>query len=242
MIYVGLDDTDLLNHPGTNQLARHIAGELRGDYDCRLVLRHQLLIDPRVPCTNKNGCAAMLLEPRNSGGIEDLVPRLRRMILDWAPHGSDPGLCLANDVPRPIVAWGWRCKQELVTQADARSLAREHDIHLEGLGGDEGGVIGALAAIGLASTGDDGRVVHIGSLEGGDLLDCEGIQPVQSILAHGVSDIRCVHSLNRVRSGNIDLGKRLRPNYRAGRVVLFVTPIESSKINGEPQWQAVRVP
>jgi hypothetical protein len=128
----------------------------------------------------------------------------------------------------------------LVTQAEARALAAEHEIHLEGLAGTQDGVIGALAAIGLASTGDDGRVVHIGSEDGVDLLECGGVQPVETILSHGVADIRCVHTLNRVRFGNVDLGKRLRPNYRAGRVVLFVTPSEANESHGQPLWQAVR--
>ena len=63
MIYVGLDDTDTLDDPGTNQLARHLVRELAGDFHGRMILRHQLLEDPRVPCTKKNGCASILFEP-----------------------------------------------------------------------------------------------------------------------------------------------------------------------------------
>ena len=48
MIYVGIDDTDTLDDPGTNQLARHLVRELAGDYNGQLILRHQLLEDPRV--------------------------------------------------------------------------------------------------------------------------------------------------------------------------------------------------
>ncbi len=57
MIYVGIDDTDTLDDPGTNQLARHIVRQLSGQFRGRMILRHQLLEDPRVPCTKKNGCA-----------------------------------------------------------------------------------------------------------------------------------------------------------------------------------------
>jgi hypothetical protein len=39
----------------------------------------------------------------------------------------------------------------------------------------------------------------------------------------------------RIGSGSIDVGKRLRPNYREGRVVLFVSRGELS------DWVAVRV-
>ena len=53
MIYVGLDDTDTLDDPGTNQLARHLVRELSGQFGGRMIVRHQLLEDPRVPCTKK---------------------------------------------------------------------------------------------------------------------------------------------------------------------------------------------
>ena len=59
MIYVGIDDTDTLDDPGTNQLARHMVRELAGQFRGRMILRHQLLEDPRVPCTKKNGCASI---------------------------------------------------------------------------------------------------------------------------------------------------------------------------------------
>ena len=63
MIYVGIDDTDTLDDPGTNQLARLMIRELAGQARGRMILRHQLLEDPRVPCTKKNGCASIAFEP-----------------------------------------------------------------------------------------------------------------------------------------------------------------------------------
>jgi len=48
----------------------------------------------------------------------------------------------------------------VVTQEEARRLASLSAIYLEGLGGTEGGVIGALAAVGPASTNCEGRVVQ----------------------------------------------------------------------------------
>src|SRR6476660_8707762 len=71
MIYVGIDDTDTLDDPGTNQLARHLVRELAGQFRGRMILRHQLLEDPRVPCTKKNGCASIAFERSNSGSLDD---------------------------------------------------------------------------------------------------------------------------------------------------------------------------
>jgi hypothetical protein len=252
MIYVGIDDTDTLDDPGTNQLARHLVRELRGAYDGRLIVRHQLLEDPRVPCTKKNGCASILFESKrqgdrpvggasNAAAVESnlsatsFVGRLRDMITPWCPQGSDPGLCVAHFVPQAVVEWGLRCQRELVTQAEARAIAAHHGIHLEGLGGTQDGVIGALAAVGLMATGNDGRVVHFGA-SGEDWYDVTGCMEVPEILARGVDEVRTIDTSTSLASGTVDVGKRLRPNFRDGRVVLFVA-------QGQLQhWEAVRVP
>jgi hypothetical protein len=234
MIYVGLDDTDTLDDPGTNQLARHLVHELAGTYNGRIIIRHQLLEDPRVPCTKKNGCASLLFEPveRAVPTVREFIISLRDIIVAWCPAGSDPGLCVAEYVPPSVISWGLRCKRELVTQAEARQIAKDCNIHLEGLGGTEDGVIGALAAVGLMATQNDGRVVHFGS-SGDDWYDVTGHLTVDDILTRGVQEIRKMDGA-LLTSGTIDVGKRLRPNYRQGKIVLYVTSTESA------HWQAVR--
>jgi len=258
MIYVGLDDTDTLDDPGTNQLARHIVQRLAGQYRGRIILRHQLLEDPRVPCTKKNGCASILLEPvgcvegqRRAAMVDEthlrdgvsretrhtlhpMIEQLRQIILPWCPRGSDPGLCVTETVPPVVVEWGLRCQRELVEQKEARQIAAEIGIHLEGLGGTEDGVIGALAAVGLMATKNDGRVIHFGS-GGEDWYDVTGCLEVGEILARGVDEIRKIDDNELLTEGTVDVGKRLRPNYRQGKVVLFVTR------NDAPHWEAVRV-
>ena len=244
MIYLGIDDTDTLDDPGTNQLARHLVKCLAGDFQCRLILRHQLLEDPRVPCTRKNGCASILLEPHDAVNIaEAVIPNLAEQIcllmLDWCPRGSDPGLCIATTVPDAVIEFGRRCQRELVRQQDAFDLAATHNIYLEGLGGTNDGVIGALSAIGLMATKDDGRVIYCGAAET-DLFDISGWHSVAAIRAQGVAEIRSIETREPITSGSIDLGKRLRPNFRQGKVVLFAAP-HSDGLGEPPHWQAVRV-
>jgi hypothetical protein len=224
MITIGLDDTDMLDTPGTNKLARHLVEELRDSFACRLIVRHQLLEDVRVPCTRKNGCASIELEPHDNINVDppQLADRLRPNILAWCPAGSDPGLCIAGEVTDAIIDWGQRCKWELVTQLEARDLAGSSGIYLEGIAGTQDGVIGALAAVGLHATRNDGRVVYLGAQEG-DLLDVTGFLPIDAILARGIAEVRNVETGKPVLRGEILLGKRLRPNYRGGRVVLYVS-------------------
>jgi hypothetical protein len=236
VIYVGIDDTDTLDSPGTNQLARALAARVASEYRCAFILRHQLLDDPRVPYTSKNGSASLRLEPRGRAEVEALAAELRAGMRAWFKEGSDPGLCVAPRVPPEVTAFGRRCQAEVVRQEEARRLAGACGLHLEGLGGTEDGVIGALAAVGLAVGGDDGRVVQLGAWPD----DLSGAQAVASVRARGI-DLRQVGSGDPVTEGRVDVGKHLRPNYRAGRVVLFVTPGPAVG-PGQGHWQAVRLP
>jgi hypothetical protein len=138
-------------------------------------------------------------------------------------------------VPDEIVAFGQKAKRELVQQAEARAIAERHGVHLEGLGGTEDGVIGSLAAVGLVSTGDDGRLVHFGGWPWPDPFK-EQVVDVEAIYARGVDEVRVEATGEALCAGRVDLVKNLRPNLRGGRIVLLVeaTP------GGHAPWRALR--
>jgi len=113
-------------------------------------------------------------------------------------------------------------------------VAARAECHLEGLGGTNQGIIGALAAIALAAGGDDGRVVHVDEWPWPD--EFSGVQTVAAIRARGVSEIRT--NTGALFAGDVvDVGKHLRPNWRSGRVVLLV---ELPDEPGSP-WRAQRI-
>ena len=215
MIFIGLDDTDTLESRGTGHLARQIAAALAADYAVLGVVRHQLLRDPRVPCTKNNSSAAILLDGDRTATSAELTERLRAMMLDDFQPGSDPGLCVANTVPQAVVEFGRRSQRELVTQDEARALAAAHEIPLLGLGGDEDGVIGALAAVGLAAGGEDGRYVLIGRLR-----ELAGLQPVPALLEAGIAAVQTLDG-QPVTVGLVQTDK-LRPARRNGRPIAVV--------------------
>ncbi len=241
MIYLGLDDTDIIDSKGTNQIAKAITAKLADRLECVLILRHQLLDDPRVPYTSQNGSASILLKPIQAEW-QSLPPQelcdvvfdlFRSELAIWFVEGSDPGLCITTEVPPEVILFGQHCQRELATQAEARQLADRHHIRLEGLGGTEDGVIGALAAIGLAATGNDGRVVKLGTWPD----DLSGPQLVETLISRKVW-IRDVESHQPIEQGTIDVGKHLRPNYREGQVVLFARGLDIETNS----WEAVRLP
>jgi tRNA(Ile2) C34 agmatinyltransferase TiaS len=215
MLFIGLDDTDTLESRGTGHLARQIATALAAEYRVQGVIRHQLLVDPRVPCTRNNSCAAIALDTDGDFDPRRLLEEVRSLMLEEFQPGSDPGLCLASVVPPAVTLFGRRAQRELVTQGDARSLAAAHGIPLLGLGGDEGGVIGALAAVGLAASGEDGRYVQVGRSR-----ELSGLQPVPALLAAGIDLVRTVDG-QPVTSGLVQTDK-LRPARREGRPIAVV--------------------
>ena len=235
MIYVGVDDTDMPGTPGTNQFARALASCLSGRYRCLLIVRHQLLQDPRVPCTSKNSAASMLLEPQKDLVATCLVDAIRGFMEQHWIAGSDPGFCVAEAVSEATAQFGGRCQKELVTQHEARRLAAAQGVHLEGCGGTDDGVIGALAAVGLVAGGNDGRVVQIGSWPD----DLSGREDIPSLRARDV-EVRCLQSGRTVTAGTVDVGKHLRPNYRGSQIVLHARPARCD--SGESDsWRAVRL-
>ncbi|MDY7077133.1 MAG: ABC transporter substrate-binding protein [Chloroflexota bacterium] len=213
--FIGLDDTDTLESRGTGHLARQVAAALSADHNVLGVTRHQLLLDPRVPYTAKNSSAAVVLELNGCFEPNGLMERVRAVMLENYQPGSDPGLCVAWSVPKSIAEFGRRAQQELVTQDEARSLALAHDIPLIGLGGDENGVIGALAAVGLAVSGEDGRYVLVGRSR-----ELSGLQPVSAVLAAGIAAVRTLDD-QPVTDGLVQSDK-LRPARRGGEPVLVV--------------------
>jgi tRNA(Ile2) C34 agmatinyltransferase TiaS len=211
---IGIDDTDNLDSRGTGHLAREMAKALAQDFRVHGVTRHQLLEDERVPKTAKNSCAAILFEG-DSFPLEDIADFARKMMRDDFQPGSDPGLCVASVVPADVITFGQRARREFLYQQEPRDLAATHDIILEGLGGDEGGVIGALAAVGLAASGDDGRYVEVGSIR-----TLEGLLPISDVLASGIVSVKIMDGAS-VTEGLV-LADKMRPARRDGQPVLFV--------------------
>jgi hypothetical protein len=236
MVYVGIDDTDTPDSPGTNQLARRLAAVVPAGFELIAALRHQLFFDPRVPYTSKNGCASLLLRASVGRSARELLPVFREEMRAWYIPGSDPGLCVCDEVADAVTAFGRRAQTEIVTQREARDVARRCGAHLEGLGGTEDGVIGALAAVGLLAAGDDGRVVNMSGWPWPD--EFAGWQPVEAVRARGVHAVLDATSGTTVEFGTVDIGKHLRPSLRGGRVVLFVERVSAPSAT---EWRALKL-
>lgn len=239
MVLIGIDDTDNAESPGTNQLAKAMVKAVSSNWKCERIVRHQLLQDPRIPCTTRNGAASILLSPRDNQicreeQILTLTHYCREVMKRSFAPGSDPGICVAerSQVTDKVINFGYRCQFEIVTQADAIQLADEVGIHLEGLGGTNGGMIGALAAVGLGASGNDGRVVQIGEFE-----DLTGTHTVSEINSLGVL-VQPIDDDQPISTGTVTFDKKLRPAVRDNKIILFVQKNSVGSI--EPDYQALK--
>lgn len=216
MIYIGLDDTDNLESRGTGWLVRGIAQDLALDYALVGVTRHQLLVDARIPYTSHNSSAAISLDEPETADLEALFERVKTLLLAKFVYGSDPGVCVATGkVAQKLYPFGRKAQNEVLTQAEARRLAQEHRVLLAGLGGSQDGVIGALAAVGLAACGEDGRYLSVGSTRA-----LSGFQEISTVISAGVSAV-LTQDGTPVDQGLI-LADKLRPARRSGKPVLYV--------------------
>jgi hypothetical protein len=98
---------------------------------------------------------------------------------------------------------------------------------LAGLGGTQAGVIGALAAVGLAGSGEDGRFIQVGSIR-----ELSGLVTVDAALKAGITSIKTLDG-SLVTTGFIQADK-IRPALRQGRPVQFVAHL------GE-HWQPLKL-
>ncbi len=233
---IGIDDTDNLESRGTGFRARCLGQELAdaGFGELTGISRHQLYVHPDIRYTSHNSSLCLGLD---STGADTgaLVAHCREFLRRESADGSDAAFCIADaaTVAEPVHAYGRRAKSEVLTQTVARELAAAEGFHLEGVTGDEGGVIGALAAVGLRHAGNDGRFVWVrrvrdlsGALSTAELLQTTGIDVIRTLAGEVPPD-----------DALISIEPWPRPVLLDGRAVLLVQQAE--KPDGNHDWELV---
>jgi tRNA(Ile2) C34 agmatinyltransferase TiaS len=219
--YVAIDDTDNLESIGTGRLARMLASRLEeeGLLSSTSITRHQLLVHPDIPYTSHNS-SACIEGTGADAGREKLVELSRALLLEHFHEGANPGLCVcrAESVPPAIVALGRRAQREVLDVAafDASLPASRLGLWWSGETGQ--GRIGAVSAVGLRSTGEDGRFIALPGIR-----DLEGTLRVAEIVSRsGTAAVETVDGKELGPDVAIDTRDWVRPALRGGRPVLLV--------------------
>ncbi|MEB3020349.1 hypothetical protein [[Mycobacterium] crassicus] len=240
-LLIGIDDTDDQFSPGTGRRARTLLRELAeaGLGSEAGATRHQLLVDDRVPYTSHNSSACLAW--RSPGGDPHavryaIIEFVARFLERVCPPAADPGLAVAvpaevGDVPA-LVDFGRRAKREVLQRAQARRLADELGIHLSGHGGTHDGVLGALAAVGLQLSGDDGLFITLPGL--GDLPYQATVEELRAKVP--IDDVRDAAGRRPGPGEQIELGDWVRPVLLDGRAVLLLDPPQE-RPDGPRSWR-----
>jgi hypothetical protein len=252
-ILIGIDDTDDSESTGTGCLAQRLVGVL-GDAGLGSavgITRHQLLIDPRIPYTshNSSACIAWAAEPEvDARTIVEVAGQYVEVV---SATGSDPGLAVGvaptwSDAwgRQELVDFGYMAKNDVLDRSVALTFAESCDITLSAHGDDGGGVIGALAALALHVSGDDGRFVWMPGLR-----ELKGLVTYEELRARApINEARDMSGREPKPGDVIDLGDWVRPVLRKSASVLLLQgpacktaeqaaePAQRSDPDSPPTW------
>ncbi len=219
-LIISIDDTDNKYSKGTGHRARKLGTLLvkKGYISLHSISRHQLLFDSRIPFTSHNSSASLYCSSFQA--IEDIIAFSRRFLKWESAFFSDAGLCAASmeSINENIIEWGHRAKREILTMEEAKQLAQESNIYLEGLTGKKIGVIGALAATGLRAEGCDGRLLWLP-----ELRTLSGIFTAQELKEKiKIEEITEKNGLSIPKESLILKGEWCRPVHINGKITLIV--------------------
>lgn len=217
-IYLGIDDTDTLEQPGTGKMARIIAARISLEYPVYGITRHQLLVHPSIPYTSHNSSAVIHITGDGIPARDRVFYIAKNTLQECYIEGSDPGLAVGSgtQIGSLVTSFGVDAQKIVLTQDQALMVAAENGILLEGLEGTKDGIIGALAGIGLAATGNDGRFIMKGRLR-----TLTGAQRVPDLLNAGIDVVRTLDSYE-LREGEVAFRKFPKPALIEGKAILFV--------------------
>ncbi len=233
-VLIGIDDTDNKDSRGTGflsrQLAKYIQEENLGKVDG--ITRHQLFVHPDIAYTSQNSAACLDVVSEKE---EELKRFCAQYVKDEAANGSDAGLCIANwnTITDNIQEWGRRAKMEVLMLEDAIKMAAKNNIYLEGFTGILIGQIGALAAVGLRKSGNDGRFIWLaGPTELRDLAS--GIFNLEELkLISSIENFITINGLPLEKNCRVLCHDWIRPILKDGKPTLILEKVN----NGQYDWK-----
>jgi hypothetical protein len=237
MLLIAIDDTDNQDPGcvGTGKLARWLARDLeeRGLVGAATVTRHQLLVHPDIPFTSHNSSACLLAEEVH-GSLGEVASRARDFVLEHPNAGANPGLCVMDpaSLPAELLAFAKRAQSEVLTLDEADCLGSRLDGVIWWHGETGQGRIGAMAAVALRGSGDDGRFIGLPGIRA-----LTGVLRVGEIVARSpIASVESVDGESLPDDVLVDTRDWVRPALRGGKPVLRVRR-EAERWIPEDKWK-----
>ncbi|MFP3853001.1 MAG: hypothetical protein ACLFWD_01770 [Anaerolineales bacterium] len=230
---LGLDDTDDHSSRGTGYRARQLGRWLQFQGLARVnsITRHQLSAAEGIPKTSKNSAACLHLW-LNIGDMDRLQSCLIKFLSMVAAPTAQPGVCLApaGSVAITVQRFGRICKEGVVELTEAIKRAEAASMWLATTDDLGSGRIGAMAAVGLRASGEDGRYIWLP-----ELRSLKGVTSVMELSSQCGIDVVCSpDGAQAAPMDRIRLNSWIRPLLRAGQPRVLVESVEG---RDEYEWK-----
>ncbi|MFH2044391.1 MAG: hypothetical protein ABIK92_04515 [Pseudomonadota bacterium] len=234
---MSIDDTDNLESIGTGKLASMLSENINinGWGKGGFITRHQMFVHPDIPYTSHNS-AMCFPATVNDGYIDTFIEFAISFLKIESAIGSDPGLCVVNidklSGTKELMTFGYNAKKSIIKKADAYELAKRLGVHLSEHGGTGQGVIGALAAVGLRLTGNDGRIKGHLKIESANGI----VTPVEIKRQTHVEVVQSIDEGLLIENDKIRLGDKVKAVLLEGKSTLLVNKIDTDE-KASAKWE-----
>jgi len=234
-IFVCIDDTDNLDSPGTGHLAEILRRDIVTVFDgtAARITRHQLFVSDDIPYTSHNSTMCFTADIRDDL-LEGLIAHAQNFLQNSSAEGSDPGLCVAvrNRIGNmeKLIEYGMNATRKVLSKNEASMLAHQLGVHLSEHGGTGGGIIGALAGVGLRLGGNNGRFKGWINVREND----RKITVDQLCREYQIADVRNINGKLLAGSEVLVLNEKIKTVLLDGKEVL---PVKRIMRDGEISWE-----
>ena len=160
VIFIGIDNTDSKTSNGTGFLSRELGKhiELKNLGKVLNITRHQLFLSEKITFTNRNNSACIEVAACNQ---EELITFCKEFVINNSDKNAKPAVLFAKplSVTSELIEFSIKAKSNVVTVKEALSFINKTNFIDVYVGKDNNGLIGAVSAIGLRATGNDGTVI-----------------------------------------------------------------------------------
>lgn len=231
VVFIGIDDTDSKTSKGTGFISRELGKQIELNNLGKVlnITRHQLFLSEDIKYTNRNNSACIEVSACN---YDELIDFCKEFVFVKSEKTAQPAIIFAKfeKITKEILDFAERAKDSIVTAKEALSLIKSNDYFVEFIGKNNSGIIGALAAIGLRATGNDGRVIWA---KGHEIFGLKGTFMAGEVYCETYVDtIKTIDGYKIPTDATIIFDNKLiKPVFEDNNVTLFVEEVNDDKID-----------
>ncbi|MDD2587241.1 MAG: hypothetical protein PHT79_09300 [Syntrophomonadaceae bacterium] len=234
-IFVGIDDSRRLDGGGAGEIVSLLTRTIdeKGWGKSAIPSRHRLYPHPDTGYRKHNTARSFSAEVKEQY-MEELIDYACVMIKSNGTSDSNSGLAIAvperMDNTDELIDYAYRTKETMINSDEALAMAKKPGLYIFELSGNGKGIIGALAAVGLRMTGNDGQFrgkLQLGTGEG-------YIATVKEIIEKShIEQVKNMDFENLGTEESVRMGEKVKVVLLDHQYTLMVFPTDRQ----HPRWQ-----